>query len=602
MGAGALSRQGARPRGARDRGAAAEIGDYALIGDCRSAALVSRAGSIDWLCWPRFDSPACFAALLGDASHGRWVMAPVSAGARATRGYREGSLVLETVFATPTGEVAVVDFMPVGGGGGSVVRIVEGRRGRVAMRMELVLRFDYGAVVPWVTRLADGDGIQAVAGPDLVVLHSPVRLRGVGLTTVARFEVAAGETLAFTLAHGASHAGRPVVRPASVALEETEDFLRRWHGHGRVGGEYEGLVRRSLLTLKALTYAPTGGMVAAPTTSLPEQLGGGRNWDYRYCWLRDAALALRAFMPAGYYDEARAWRDWLHRALAGSPGQVRIMYGVAGERRLAEWEVEWLPGFGGSRPVRVGNGAAGQVQHDIFGVVMQALLDAREGGLSADPESWRLQLALIEHLGATWALPDEGIWEVRGGRRHFTFSKVMAWVAVDRSIAAAERFGLKAPLLAWRALRQRIHDAVCAGGIDPGRGCFVQSFGGAALDASLLQIPLVGFPPADDARVVATVAAIEGGLMPQGLVLRYDTRAGGMGWRRMGWRGERGRFWRAASGWSRFMCCRGGWTRRGRCSRGWRGCATTWGCWPKSMIRWPGGCWGIFRRRSAMPR
>ena len=443
-------------------------------------------------------------------------MAPVSAGARATRGYREGSLVLETVFATPTGEVAVVDFMPVGGvggspGGGSIVRIVEGRRGRVAMRMELVLRFDYGSAVPWVTRLPDGDGIQAVAGPDLVVLHSPVRLRGEGLTTVARFGVAAGETLAFTLAHGASHAVRPVVAEASAALEETEDFWRRWHGHGRVGGEYEGLVRRSLLTLKALTYAPTGGMVAAATTSLPEQLGGGRNWDYRYCWLRDAALALRAFMPAGYYDEARAWRDWLHRVLAGSPDQVRIMYGVAGERRLPEWEVDWLPGFGGSRPVRVGNGAAGQVQHDIFGVVMQALLDAREGGLSADPESWRLQRALIDHLGATWELPDEGIWEVRGGRRHFTFSKVMAWVAVDRSIVAAERFGLMAPLVAWRGLRQRIHDAVCAGGVDPARGCFVQSFGSAELDASLLQIPLVGFLPAGDARVVATVAAIEGG-------------------------------------------------------------------------------------------
>ncbi len=535
-------------RGSVKRGAAREIGDYALIGDCRSAALVSRAGSIDWLCWPRFDSAACFAALLGDASHGRWAIAPVSVATRATRRYRDGSLVLETVFATPTGEVAVVDFMPVGGGesprSGSVVRIVEGRRGRVAMRMELVLRFDYGEVVPWVTRLPEGDGIQAVAGPELVVLHSPVRLRGRGLTTVARFAVAAGESLAFTLAHGASHEGRPVVRPASTALEETEDFWRRWHAHGRVRGEYEGLVRRSLLTLKALTYAPTGGMVATPTTSLPEQVGGGRNWDYRYryCWLRDAALALRAFITAGYYDEARAWRDWLNRALAGSPGQVRIMYGVAGERRLAEWEVEWLPGFQDSRPVRVGNGAAGQLQHDIFGAVMQALLDGRAGGLSADPESWRLQLALIDHLGATWELPDEGIWEVRGGRRHFTFSKVMAWVAVDRSIAAAERFELKAPLPAWRGLRQRIHDVVCAEGVDPVRGCFVQSFGGLELDASLLQIPLVGFLPAGDARVAATVAAIEAGLMPHGLVLRYDTRAGADGLAPDGLAGGEGAF------------------------------------------------------------
>ena len=524
LGAGALRR---RRAGSPANGRARGIADYALIGDCRSAALVSRGGSIDWLCWPRFDSPACLAALLGDASHGRWLIAPVSAATRSTRSYRDGSLVLETVFATPTGEVALVDFMPIGGG--AVVRMIEGRRGRVAMRLELVLRFDYGAVVPWVTQLPERQGILAVAGPEQVVLHSPVRLRGQGLTTVARFSVAAGETLAFTLAHGPSHEARPEIASASTALEETEAFWRRWQAHGRVDGPYAALVRRSLLTLKALTYAPTGGMVAAPTTSLPEQPGGSRNWDYRYCWLRDAALALRAFMPAGYFDEARAWRDWLHRALAGSPSQVRIMYGVAGERRLPEWEAEWLPGFavagfGGARPVRIGNGAAEQVQHDIFGVVMQALFDARAGGLWADPESWRLQCALIDHLAGTWEMPDEGIWEVRGGRRHFTFSKVMAWVALDRSIAAAERFGLTAPPAQWRALRQRIHEAVCAGGIDPGRGCFVQSFGASALDASLLQIPLVGFLPADDPRMVATVAAIEGELMPQGLVLRYDTR------------------------------------------------------------------------------
>lgn len=298
----------------------------------------------------------------------------------------------------------------------------------------------------------------------------------------------------------------------------------RWHAHGRVVGRDSALVRRSLLTLKALTYAPTGGMVAAPTTSLPEQPGGSRNWDYRYCWLRDAALALRAFMPAGYFDEARAWRDWLHRALAGSPGQVRIMYGVAGERRLPEWEVGWLPGHRGARPVRVGNGAAGQMQHDVFGVVMQALWEARAGGLPADPESWNLQRALVAHLATVWQEPDEGIWEVRGGRQHFTFSKVMAWVALDRSIAAAERFALAAPLDEWRALRACIHETVCANGIDPVRGCFTQSFGDPALDASLLQIPLVGFLLADDPRVVATVAAIEEGLMPEGLVLRYDTR------------------------------------------------------------------------------
>ena len=507
----------------RRRGApAAEIADYALIGDCRSAALVSRAGSIDWLCWPRFDSPACFAALLGDSDNGRWLIAPVSAATRTRRAYRAGSLVLETVFTTPTGEVALIDFMPIGGAR-AVMRLVEGRRGRVAMRLHLVLRFDYGAAVPWVTRLPGGDGIRAVAGPDLVVLHSPVRLRGEGLSTTARFTVAAGETLAFSLAYGASYEAAPAPAPVSIALEETERFWARWYAHGRAAGPHAALVGRSLLTLKALTYAPTGGMVAAPTTSLPEQPGGSRNWDYRYCWLRDAALALRAFMPAGYFDEARAWRDWLHRALAGSPGQVRIMYGLAGERRLPEWEADWLAGYQGAKPVRIGNGAAGQMQHDVFGVVMQALLEAREGGLPADPESWRLQTVLIEHLTTVWQEPDEGIWEVRGGRQHFTFSKVMAWVAFDRSIAAAERFDLPAPLAQWRALRRRIHETVCAQGIDPVRGCFTQSFGATALDASLLQIPLTGFLPADDPRVVATVAAIEQELMPHGLVLRYDT-------------------------------------------------------------------------------
>jgi len=505
--------------------APAEIADYAMIGDCRSAALVSRAGSIDWLCWPRFDSPSCFSALLGNPAHGRWLIAPEAGAESTVRSYRGDSMVLETVFATPEGEVALVDFMPMGGAAGSVVRIVHGRRGRVAMQLDLVLRFDYGAAVPWVTQLPDGGGIHAVAGPDQVVLRSPVPLHGKDLTTVASFSVAEGEMLAFTLVHAPSHAALPETREPSAALEETEQFWARWHAHGKVAGRYEKLRRRSLLTLKALTHAPTGGMVAAPTTSLPEQPGGTRNWDYRYCWLRDAALALRAFMPAGYFDEARAWRDWLHRALAGSPSQVQIMYGLAGERRLPEWEVDWLPGWRGARPVRVGNGAAGQMQHDVFGIVMQALLEERVGGLVTSADSWNLQRKLIDHLAGVWTLPDEGIWEVRGGRQHFTFSKVMAWVAVDRSIQAAERDGLEAPLDQWRALRQRIHDTVCAQGVDPDRGCFVQAFGGTALDASLLQLPLVGFLPADDPRVAATVAAVEAALMPHGLVLRYDTRA-----------------------------------------------------------------------------
>ncbi len=502
----------------------AEIADYALIGDCHSAALVSRTGSIDWLCWPRFDSPSCFGALLGTAEHGRWLIAPADPKARTRRAYRGDSLVLETVFTTADGEVALVDFMPISGEAGALVRLVQGRRGRVAMCLELLLRFDYGSAVPWVSRLPQGDGLHAVAGPDQVVLRSPVPLEGRGLSTVASFEVAEGESLAFTLAHAPSHARMPAAREPSAALEETEQFWARWHAHGKVGGPYEPLLRRSLLTLKALTYAPTGGMVAAPTTSLPEQPGGTRNWDYRYCWLRDAALALRAFMPAGYFDEARAWRDWLHRTLAGSPSQVQILYGVAGERRLPEWEVDWLPGWQGARPVRVGNGAANQMQHDVFGVVMQALLDERAGGLVTSAESWNLQRALLDRLAAVWTEPDEGIWEVRGGRQHFTFSKVMAWVAVDRSIEAAQRFDLPAPLAEWQALRARIHATVCAKGVDPERGCFVQAFGGTALDASLLQLPLVGFLPVDDPRITATVAAIEAGLMPHGLVLRYDTR------------------------------------------------------------------------------
>ena len=506
------------------------IAEYGLIGDCRSAALVSRAGSIDWLCWPRFDSPSCFAALLGGHDHGRWLIAP-KASATVRRAYRDGTMVLETVFATSEGEVALIDFMPVDDGPvddgpGGVVRILEGRRGRVAMSMELVLRFDYGAAVPWVTRLPDGHGIRAVAGPDQVVLRSPVPLHGQGLTTVAAFEVAEGESLAFTMAHGPGHVALPRARDAAVALEETVQFWSRWAGETRLDGPHAALVQRSLLVLKALTHGETGGMVAAPTTSLPEQPGGTRNWDYRYCWLRDAALALRAFVHAGYFEEVRAWRDWLHRALAGSPSQMRIMYGLAGERRLPEWEVPWLPGHAGAAPVRVGNGAAGQMQHDVFGMVTMALLEAREAGLPASADSWNLQVKLMEHLEQVWHLPDEGIWEVRGGRRHFTFSKVMAWVALDRSIRAAEQYGLSGPLDRWRALRTRIHAVVCEQGVDRQRGCFVQSFGDTALDASLLQIPLVGFLPIDDPRVTATVAAIEAELMPEGLVLRYDTRRG----------------------------------------------------------------------------
>jgi GH15 family glucan-1,4-alpha-glucosidase len=501
----------------------APIEDYALIGDCKTAALVSRAGSIDWLCWPRFDSAACFADLLGTGDNGHWRIAPADPDARVRRWYRDGSVVLETVFSTADGEVAVIDFMPLGHEQSSVIRVVQGRRGRVDMRMRFALRFDYGAAVPWVTRLEDDSGIVAVAGPDMAVLRTPAPLEGKDLTTVSCFTVEEGETVPFVLTHAESHLHPPKALDALACLTETETFWVRWSRRGTYKGPYEDAVRRSLVTLKALTYHPTGGIVAAPTTSLPEQLGGTRNWDYRYCWLRDATITLLAFMHAGYYEEAQAWRDWLHRSVAGSPEQTQIMYGIAGERRLLEWEADWLPGYQGARPVRIGNAAHAQLQLDVFGEVMDALHQARVGGLAAAPESWDLQRKVIERLEAIWTEPDEGIWETRGGRRHFTFSKVMAWVALDRAIRSAESFGLDGPLDRWRALRAHIHETVCKQGYDAARGTFVQSFGGCELDASLLLIPLVGFLPPNDPRVRNTLAAIERELKCDGFILRYNT-------------------------------------------------------------------------------
>jgi GH15 family glucan-1,4-alpha-glucosidase len=504
----------------------APIEDYALIGDRTTAALVSRAGSVDWLCWPRFDSGACFAALLGTAENGTWRIAPADPAPRIRRAYRDGTLVLETVFATPEGEVALLDFMPVDEGMSHLVRIVQGRSGRVDMRMTLVLRFDYGASVPWVTRLHDGPGILAVAGPDMTVLRTPAPLRGQGLSTVAAFSVAAGETVPFVLTHSAGHLRPPPGIDPLAALDRTEAFWRDWCARGTYRGPDGAAVQRSLLTLKALTYHPTGGIVAAPTTSLPEALGGSRNWDYRYCWLRDAALTLQALMGGGYYEEAQAWRDWLRRSVAGSPSQLQIMYGLAGERRLVEWEADWLAGYQGARPVRIGNAAHGQLQLDVFGEVADALYQARAGGLAAGPETWRLQQKLTDHLAGIWEQPDEGIWETRGGRRHFTHSKVMAWVALDRTVRGAERFGLEGPLDRWRALRADMHAGICARGFDSRRNSFVQSYGASALDASLLLIPLVGFLPPGDKRVRGTLAAIERDLMVDGFVRRYDTSDG----------------------------------------------------------------------------
>jgi GH15 family glucan-1,4-alpha-glucosidase len=490
-----------------------KIEDYALIGDCQTAALVGRNGSIDWLCWPRFDSPACFAALLGGPEHGHWSIAPASRSAKVRRSYRRDTLVLETAFETDEGAATLIDFMPVRNGGSNLVRIVAGRRGRVTMEMKLVLRFDYGASVPWVTRMPDGKGIRAIAGPDLAVLCSPVKLEGRDLTTVARFEIGPGETLPFVLTYGPSHLGAPAKISASDALAHTVRFWRKWAGRCDVTGAWAGPVRRSLITLKALAYAPTGGIVAAPTTSLPEKIGGIRNWDYRYCWLRDATLTLLALMDAGYYDEARAWREWLVRAVAGSPDQVQIMYGIGGERRLAEWTIDHLPGYA----------AAGQLQLDVYGEVLDALYQGCKGGLASYDAAWELQRALLEHLEKVWMQPDSGMWEVRGPARHFTYSKVMCWVAFDRAVKMVEGMGLPGPVEHWRALRDRIHDDVCRKGTSAKRGCFVQSYGSEKLDASLLLIPITGFLPPTDPRVMATVEAIQRDLTADGLVLRYRT-------------------------------------------------------------------------------
>jgi GH15 family glucan-1,4-alpha-glucosidase len=498
------------------------IEDYGLIGDCETAALVGRDGSVDWLCWPRFDSPACFAALLGTPEHGRWILHPADDVRRSTRRYRDHSLILETTFETDSGAVTLVDFMPPRGDNSDVVRLVRGDSGRVRMSMQLVLRFDYGSVVPWVSRLADGTW-RAIAGPDMVVLRAPVKLTGRDFTTVAEFDVGAGETVPFVLTYGASHKPPPKPIDPLESMRGTEAFWKEWASRATADGEWCDAVHRSLMVLKALTYAPTGGIVAAVTMSLPEQIGGPRNWDYRFCWLRDATLTLLALMNAGYADEARAWRDWLLRAAAGLPQQLQIMYGLAGERQLREWEVTWLPGYEQSKPVRVGNAAHGQLQLDVFGEVMDVLHQARRGGITRDKSEWPFQRAMLKHLTQIWTEPDEGIWEVRGPRQHFTFSKVMAWVAFDRAVKSAELFGLEGPVDRWRAIQNQIHAEVCARGFDHARGCFVQSYESKQLDASLLMLPSTGFLPPSDPRIKQTIEAIERDLLCDGFVMRYDT-------------------------------------------------------------------------------
>ena len=498
------------------------IEDYALVGDCETAALIGRDGSIDWLCWPRFDSGACFAALLGGPEHGRWRLAPAGEIVRTERRYRGDSLILETTFVTAAGTATVIDFMPPVGPQSDLVRTVVGVRGEVHMRVELILRFGYGALVPWVTRHGTA-GLRAIAGPDMVVLHTDVALHGEDLTSVADFTIHEGESKSFSLSWRPSHKAPPDPVDAAVALRETERYWRDWSSRCRYQGEFREPVLRSLLTLKALTYGPTGGIVAAPTTSLPEEIGGLRNWDYRVCWLRDATLTLVALMDAGYYDEALAWRDWLLRAAAGSPDQVQIMYGLGGERRLMEWEAPWLPGYEGSRPVRIGNAAHSQLQIDVFGEVMDALHQARKGRMPESEEAWHLEAALVRHLEGVCFEPDHGIWEVRGHPQHFTHSKVMAWVALDRAIKSAELCRLDGPIARWSALRSRLHDEVCSRGFDATVGSFMQAYGSAEVDASLLLMPLVGFLPATDPRIVGTVRCIEKRLIADGFVYRYDS-------------------------------------------------------------------------------
>jgi GH15 family glucan-1,4-alpha-glucosidase len=497
------------------------IEDYALLSDLQTAALVSREGSVDWLCFPRFDSGACFAALLGSPDQGRWLLAPRGEAWHAGWRYRPDTLVLETEWETDGGAVRVLDFMPPRGEAPDIIRIVEGVRGEVEMSSELVVRFDYGSIIPWVRRVPEADARLAVAGPDALCFRTPAETRGENMRTISDFTVREGDRVPFVLTWYPSNEAPPEPVDADSALEDTHQLWEGWTESCTYRGEWREAVYQSLVVLKALTYAPTGGIVAAPTTSLPEQLGGVRNWDYRFCWLRDATLTLLAFLNSGYVDEAGAWRNWLLRAVAGDPAALQIMYGVAGERRLTEIELPWLPGYEGSKPVRVGNAAVDQFQLDVYGEVMDALHQGRVHDLQASKEAWALQRSLLRHLEHAWKEPDEGIWEVRGPRRHFTHSKVMAWVAFDRGVQAVERFGRSGPVDRWRRVRAEIHDEVLRKGFDAELDSFVGFYEAKRVDASLLVIPLVGFLPADDPRMVGTVAAIERELVRDGFVQRY---------------------------------------------------------------------------------
>jgi GH15 family glucan-1,4-alpha-glucosidase len=501
---------------------AERIEDYALLGDLQTAALVGRSGSLDWLPFPRFDSSSCFSALLGGREHGRWLVAPLE-GVPSGRRYRDDTLVLESDWETPTGRVRVLDFMPPRGDNPDVVRIVEGLEGNVAMRTELVIRLDYGSQIPWMRRI-DSRTLVALGGPDGLMLRTPIRLEPDGMSHTAEFRVGEGDRVPFVLTWFPSHERLPRAVDAEQALTDTETFWRDWMGRCAYEGDYGDAVRRSLVVLKALTYRPTGGIVAAPTTSLPERIGGERNWDYRYCWLRDATFTLYALLNAGFTDEARRWRDWLLRAVGGDPAKAQILYGIGGQRRVYEQELDWLPGYGGSRPVRVGNAAHEQFQLDVYGEVMDVLHQARAHGLDPDDHAWSFQRNLLDFLETAWDEPDEGIWEVRGPRRHFTHSKVLAWVAFDRAITTVDSFGLSGPVDRWRRLRQEIHDEVTREGFNVERNAFTQSYGSDELDASTLLIPIVGFLPPSDPRVVGTVEAVQRELTVDGFVARYRTQ------------------------------------------------------------------------------
>ncbi|MGH3423558.1 MAG: glycoside hydrolase family 15 protein [Nocardioidaceae bacterium] len=504
---------------------AQRIEDYGLLGDLHTAALVGKDGSVDWLCLPRFDSPACFAALLGDENAGFWRIAPASGGSCTRRRYRDHSLILETEWDTPEGSVRVIDTMPLRGEAADVVRVVEGLSGRVPMETTLRLRFDYGNIVPWVRHIEGR--FEAVAGPDSVWLRTPVELKGEHMSTHASFEVEAGDRVPFVLTYKPSHEEPPTPVDAEVALADTEEFWASWIGKAKVDGPWQDAMRKSLVILKALTYQPTGGLAAAATTSLPEQIGGPRNWDYRFCWLRDATFTLQAMLESGYDAEARAWREWLLRAIAGDPADLQIMYGLDGTRRLTEYEVPWLSGYEDSGPVRIGNAASGQLQLDVWGEVLDSLHLSRTSGLEPDDHAWDLQRALLDYLEGNWTRKDSGIWEGRGPKQNFVYSKVMAWAGMDRAVQAVERFGLDGPVDKWRRIREEIHDEICKQGYDSERQTFTQFYGSEGLDASLLLMPQVGFLPYDDERIVGTVDAIDRELSQDGFILRYDPTADG---------------------------------------------------------------------------